>query len=145
MFFLKALPTLQMVSAYTGSEEDAEIISSALVMMRKASLLIRDVEKYFAEHGLSQLKFLILIVIDREPGRDSLRHSEIAERLDVSKPVLHRTVKTLVEMGFLQQTADETDRRAEHLSVTDAGAARLSAVLPGYFDLIRTYMAKTSV
>ncbi len=126
-----------MVSAYTGSSKDAEVISSALAMMRHASLMIREIEKYFAANDLSQLKFLVLIVIDREPGRNSLRHGEIADRLDVSKPVLHRTIKALTETGLLRRRTDKSDKRIEHLSLTKAGSEKLDAILPGYFDLIR--------
>ena len=62
--------------------------------------MIRKLERYFAGHGLSQLKFHVMIVIDREPEHDSLRQSDIAERIDVSKPVLHRTIGALVDAGL---------------------------------------------
>lgn len=142
MFFLRALPDAATVEGYTGRPDTAETVCAALSMMRRASLLIRRLEKYFARHGLSQLKFLILIVIDREPDRESLRLAEIAERIDVSKPVLHRTIKALTASGLLVAKTDETDRRAEQIFLTPEGRRMLAAILPGYFTEIETFMGE---
>ena len=90
MFFLKELPTKAMLDKYTGdlTSDEKTSITEALGIMRQASLLVRNIETYFSSHDLSQLRFLILIVIDREPDRTSLYAHEIASRLDVSRPVL---------------------------------------------------------
>lgn len=142
MFFLKALPTLDMIEGYvqTLKTGDSKQIASALLMMREASLLVRQIDAYFAAHHLSQLKFLILVVIDREPQKTALRQSEILERLDVSKPVLHRTVNALLKDGLLQQADDPNDRRAALLSLTARGSQRLLDVLPGYFEIISEFI-----
>jgi DNA-binding MarR family transcriptional regulator len=88
------------------------------------------------------LKFHILIVIDREPETDSLRQSEINQRLDVSKPVLHRTVASLLDEGLLVRSEDTEDSRAHRLALTDAGKAMLAAILLGYFETISDFMKK---
>ena len=68
MFFLKELPSRRIIESYTGGRAgvDGGAVERALRMMRNASLLIRALEAYFSEHRLSQLRFLVLIVIDRE-------------------------------------------------------------------------------
>lgn len=138
MFFLKDLPTHEMVERYAGDYDAArpDDVLSTLTRMREASLLLRRLETYFAEHGLSQLRFLIMIVIDREPERDELSLSELAERLDVSRPVLTRTVKSLDEEGLIALCGSETDRRRKTLSLTGAGKERLRALLPDYFRIL---------
>ncbi|MEO1137921.1 MAG: MarR family transcriptional regulator [Pseudomonadota bacterium] len=140
MFFLRALPDLDMISRYSKRPETARTIRDALVMLRDASVLLRCIDRYFAGHGLSQLQFLILVVIDREPERTSLRQSEIGERLDVSKPVLHRTTKTLIKAGLLRSDPDKEDGRAEQLTLTPQAAHKLQEVIPGYFRLIADFM-----
>ena len=111
MFFLKELPTRRMIDAYTARHEGVEsaVVSDALAMMRRASLLIRELDRYFAEHDLSQIRFLVLIVIDREEDRDSLSPLEISRRIDVSKPVTTRTLKGMVEDGLIEMRDDESD------------------------------------
>ena len=138
MFFLAELPTRQMIDSYANrfAPGHGEVIGEMLVLLRQASTLIRQLDAYFAAHDLSQLKFLILIVIDREPDRDWLSLSEIAGRLDVSRPVVSRTVRALVEGELLSERPEPTDKRSSQLHITLKARARLEAVLPGYFEII---------
>ncbi|MGH1406067.1 MAG: MarR family winged helix-turn-helix transcriptional regulator [Rhodomicrobiaceae bacterium] len=109
-------------------------------MMREASQLIRLVDAYFSSHNLSQLKFLILVVIDREPDIESLRQSEINRRLDVSKPVLNRSVSSLLETGLLKRIEDKEDSRAYKLGLTEKGKKTLDKIMPEYFKIISEFM-----
>ncbi len=142
MFFLKELPTRQMIEAYAPVHgADASKVEAALLLMRRASLLIRRLETYFSRHDLSQLRFLILMVIDREPARNSLTVGEITERLDVAGPIVTRTLKTMIDDGLVEIDQDIKDRRTRHVSLSSLGKERLAAVLPGYFELIADEMA----
>ncbi|MGB3469273.1 MAG: MarR family transcriptional regulator [Erythrobacter sp.] len=138
MFFLKELPGRHMVEGYAARFDnvDPDTVLGALELMRSASLLIRELEAYFAGHDLSQLRFLTLILIDREPKRTSLTASEIAERLDVSRPVVTRTLKSLERSGLIAIASDEEDGRSKKVSLSAAGSATLEAVLPGYFAIL---------
>ena len=138
MFFLKQLPSTQMVEGYAARFDDVvpDRVLGALGLMRDASLLIRELEAYFASHDLSQLRFLTLILIDREPTRESLQASEIAERLDVSRPVVTRTLKALEGSALLSSAGNPDDARSRMLSLTPEGRRKLEAVLPGYFAIL---------
>lgn len=131
-----------MIDGYVSSTGvgNTDVVAQALSMMRAASQLGRLLDAYFNAHNLSQLKFLILVVIDREPETDSLRQSEINQRLDVSKPVLHRTVSSLLDAGLLVRSEDSADSRAHRLALTDSGKTVLKTVLPGYFEAISDFM-----
>lgn len=144
MFFLKELPTQAMVEQYTknNGELNSTTILDALTIMRRASLLVREIESYFTKFELSQLKFLIMIVIDREPNASSLSPNEIATRLDVSKPVLTRALKTLIECELLSSTEDDIDKRVKKISLTKTGHELLQQILPGYFSLITEMMER---
>lgn len=142
MFFLRELPTRMMIDGYVSASGvgNTDVVANALSMMRAASQLGRLLDAYFSGYGLSQLKFHILIVIDREPETDRLRQSEINQRLDVSKPVLHRTVSSMLDIALLIRTEDVEDSRAHQLALTDAGKAMLKTILPGYFEVISDFM-----
>lgn len=144
MFFLRELPTRMMIDGYVSvtGVGDVDAVVQALSMMREASQLVRQLDAFFNSHGLSQLKFHILIVIDREPDTDSLRQSEINQRLDISKPVLNRTVTALLKEGLLKRRDDPEDSRAHLLALTDKGKTVLAAILPGYFETISDFMGK---
>lgn len=138
MFFLKDLPTQKMLERYAANHPEMNIAKTqdALSLMRKASLLIRKLEAYFASHGLSQTRFLILIVLDREPDHTHLTLSDLVQRLDVSKPVITQTLKTLQADGYVSIETDLIDRRHKHVQLSDKGHHKLKEILPGYFALI---------
>jgi len=146
MFFLRELPTEMMIDGYVSKigVGDVDTVSRALSMMRDASQLGRLLDAYFASHNLSVLKFHILMVIDREPDVDSLRQSEINQRLDVSKPVLHRTVASLLKEGLLVRSDDPADSRTHRLALTHQGQTVLADVLPGHFETISNFMKEKS-
>ena len=138
MFFLKKLPSQQMVEGYASryATLDSEACIFALSTMRRASLMVRRLEAYFAEHDLSQLRFLILIVIDREPKRQSLTITEIIDRLDVSKPVMTRTLARLKSDNLIAIDGGLDDGRSKSVRLTQTGRSKLEAVLPEYFSLL---------
>ena len=144
MFFLKELPTRQMLQNYGARypEMDVGAVDGALRLLRRASLLMRELEAHFAARGTSQTRFLTMIVIDREPEQFGLLPSEIADRLDVSRPVVTDTIKALERAGMLRSARTAEDGRAKRVSLTLEGRASLADLLPGYFALIADFMAR---
>ncbi|MEX0370369.1 MAG: MarR family winged helix-turn-helix transcriptional regulator [Tateyamaria sp.] len=139
MFFLKDLPSTEMIEAVTADvpDVDAQHVQTVLSHLRSASVLMRDIEAYLRGHGLSQTQFLAMMMIVREPDRTSLSAAEIARRLDVSKPVLSKALGTLMDKRLLQIAHTQpADQRQTQLSLTDQGETAFSQVLPGYFALL---------
>lgn len=131
-----------MVDGYAKriGDVDTRKVLGALRVMRNGSLIIRELEAYFAQSDLSQLRFLAMIIIDREPDRDFLAASEIAERLDVSRPVVTRTLQSLEKLGMIAITCNKSDARSRNVSLTHAGQTKLYEVLPGYFQILQHTM-----
>jgi len=140
MFFLKELPTQHMVAGYLGDSDAARAddVLTVLHRLRAASLLIRRLDDYFQSHDLSQLRFLILVVIDREPEHKALTPSEIARRLDVSKPVLSRTLERLTRDAMIAFEPGRADTRKKEYRLLPAGQDKLSSVMQGYLEIITT-------
>lgn len=136
MFLLKELPSDEMMSAYARRyrEMDKAATRRALETLQSASFLLRDLEQLFSRHGLSQTRFLILIVLEREGGR--LTGREIRDRIDISRPVLTTTLKGLKRQGYIGLDAVETDARAVEAVLLEAGRAKLAELLPEYFTLV---------
>ena len=142
MFFLKSLPSTDMIRGFLDQHSgvSADNIQDALILMRRASVLVREIEQYFAKHGLSQLRYLILIVIAREPQRDSLRIHEIIDRVDVSKPVMTRTLAAMQKDGLITLSDDPEDGRGKIVTPTQTAADMLTNLLPGYFEILNAHM-----
>lgn len=136
MFLLKELPSDEIMSAYARRyrEMDKAATRRALEMLQSASFLLRDLEKLFSQHGLSQTRFLILIVLEREGGR--LTGRQIRDRIDISRPVLTTTLKGLKREGCIGLDEVEQDARAVEAVLLEAGRAKLTALLPAYFTLV---------
>ncbi|MBL45493.1 MAG: hypothetical protein CMN71_12475 [Sphingomonadaceae bacterium] len=75
-------------------------------------------------------------MIDREPERSSLTASEIADRLDVSKPMVTRTLRSLEEAALVEVSSSSSDGRSREVSATRAGQEKFEACLPGYFAIL---------
>ena len=148
MFFLKELPSRQTLEAYHAHYPAMNVdnVEAALMMLKTASLLMRELDAYFASHDLSQLRYLILVVLDRETIRDKtsagLMASEIAEKLDVSRPVMTRTLQTMINDEQLEMRADDRDARAKLIRLSNKGRKQLHALLPAYYQLIDDFMEK---
>lgn len=142
MFFLKELPSLETLERYHERfpAMRPEVVADALLLMKKGSLLIRRLDEYFAGQGFSQLRYLILVVIDRQPDREEMTVTELAANLDVSKPVMTRTLKSLAEDGYIDIAVDERDRRVKLVRLTKAARDKLEAILPGYYETIQSAM-----
>ncbi len=142
MFFLKDLPSKKILSHYAERfvDMDVDVTMQALIMMRSASKLIRRIDNYFTEHGLSQTRFLILIVLDREIEKKSLSITEIVERLDVSKSIITNTLKSLEQQGFLAMKECSHDKRSKKVKIMARGRKKLEEVLPGYYQVINKTM-----
>ncbi len=70
---------------------------------------------------LSPLQSHILIELNRQPAGGT----ELAARLCVDKASMSRTLRTLVETGYLVKESSDQDGRASTFSLTDAGRERL--------------------
>ncbi|MGB3223648.1 MAG: MarR family transcriptional regulator [Desulforhopalus sp.] len=142
MFFLKELPSRQMLDAYKERfpQMYVEEVEAALNLLRRASVLLRLIEAYFTEHGLSQTRFLILVVLDRELEHDGLQAKGIADKLDISRPIITNTLKSMKEDGLLTIRAHAEDGRAKCIMLTDLGREKLYAVLPEYYSIIHDFM-----
>lgn len=144
MFLLTDLPTREMIAQYQDEYPilEPDIMLDALSMLREASLLLRSLENYFSRHDLSQTRYLILILLDRELKQDGLLSSDLAQKLDLSKAVISKTVTTLIEQGFITAHPCSQDKRAKWLRLSEKGQAKLREVLPGYYELIQKFMKK---
>jgi DNA-binding MarR family transcriptional regulator len=134
MFFLEDLPSAQTLKGFAARFPEMEIDTTAacLRLLRVASHLLRDLETYFASHGLSQARFLVLVVIERSPDK-RLMPVEIAKQLGISKKNTARVLTFMEEDGLVHRTSHESDGRASIVAATAKGAKLLADTMPGYY------------
>lgn len=143
MFFLKELPTKETIEKYKERfpQMNTQAVDDALKMLRRASLLLRELEAYFSSHGLSQSRFLAMIILDREHNDKGLSAKTLAGRLDISKPVVTNTLKSLEKDKYIIVMKNNMDGRAKWIKLTESGRQKLDDLLPGYFSIIDNAMS----
>lgn len=88
---------------------------------------------------------------DMEPGaygllaalqrKGTLRLTDLAAEIGVGKPSVSRQVKMLEDLGVLTKIADPEDRRAQSITLTEAGARQLASAQASRQHIFRELLA----
>lgn len=100
--------------------------------------LTERMQPVFTAAGLSEIDFETLIRLGRSP-RQALRMSDLAAQTGLSTSGVTRVVDRLERDGLVAREACMSDRRASYAVITEAGLARLTAVLPQHLEDIETW------
>jgi MarR family transcriptional regulator, 2-MHQ and catechol-resistance regulon repressor len=122
----------------TGALDDPRLTVAGLLAETWVGFAGR-IAVQLAEHGLDGAEFEVLIRLARSPGT-SLRMSDLAAQTSLTSSGITRLIDRLVAAGSVRREACTTDRRTTYAVITDQGAARLDAALPGHVDLIERWL-----
>ena len=101
---------------------------------RFVTLSLRKLEVTLNEHGLSVGEFDVLSALRRSGTPFTLRPSELAERVMVSRAGMTSRVDKLEENGFVERRRDPDDRRSEPIMLTKAGRRLVDGALVALLD-----------
>jgi len=79
-----------------------------------------DPDALLARYGFGRAHHRVLHFVDRNPG---LTVADLLDILKITKQSLGRVLKSLVDLGFIEQTPGAADRRQRLLSTTPKGRA----------------------
>ena len=145
MFYLKDLPTDRTLGEFAKRypELDPSALKTCVVLLRTGSDLLTAFETFLGKHGLSQGRFLTLIVMNRTPDEE-INPSSLAEKVGVTRATMTGLLDGLEKNSLLERVAHPEDRRKLGIRLTKKGRQLLDKMLPGYYDHIRKLMAKLS-
>lgn len=92
--------------------------------------------------GLSRAEFVVIYSLAM---MDGVTASEIAASTAFPKNTLSRAVNRIADLGLIQRSADETDRRQQILTLTAAGRALYEEALPRFVALEEEMLAPLSL
>jgi DNA-binding MarR family transcriptional regulator len=134
MFFLKDLPTdisLQEFSRrYPNMNPSA--LKTCTELMRTGSDLLAAFETVLGKYGLSQGRFLVLIVMNRTPDK-KINPSSLAAKLGVKKATMTGLLDGLEKDNLVERVSDPGDRRKIGVRLTANGRQLLDEMLPDYY------------
>lgn len=92
--------------------------------------------------GLSRAEFVVIYSLAM---MDGVTASEIAASTAFPKNTLSRAVNRIADLGLIQRSADESDRRQQILTLTPAGRALYEEALPRFVALEEEMLAPLSL
>ncbi|MEV7600861.1 MarR family transcriptional regulator [Kitasatospora sp. NPDC089797] len=102
-----------------------------------SNLLNRRLERQLKDDsGLSHQQYEILVHLSAAPG-DSLRMTELADKLVTSKSGLTYQVTQLERMGLVGRRSCPSDVRGVIAELTDQGREMIRQAAPGHVALVR--------
>jgi len=145
MFYLKDLPTDRTLGEFAKRYPDLDpsALKTCVVLLRTGSDLLTAFETILGKHGLSQGRFLTLIVLNRTPNK-AINPSTLAEKVGVKRATMTGLLDGLEGKGLIERAAHPEDRRKLGILLTKKGRQLLDKMLPGYYSRIAKLMVKLS-
>ncbi|MEV0384448.1 MarR family transcriptional regulator [Nonomuraea sp. NPDC050643] len=119
---------------------DATEMAAWRAFLSTSHLLERRIEEQLkAAAGLTHPQYEILVRLADAPER-SMRMTELARGVVVSKSALTYQVGQLEKAGLVERTTCPSDDRGVLAVLTDEGVRCLRRVAPGHVQVVRSYL-----
>lgn len=146
---LKELPRYECLAeaAQEFPDLDPTTCEAFLHLIRAGDDLWRSMGNHFAGHGITQGRFMILmLLLDKKHGGcpRARTPAELAECAQVSRATITGLLDTLERDGFVRREPDANDRRMVTVNLTKSGERFMHELLPRHFRLISALMAALS-
>lgn len=96
-----------------------------LALMRIGTRMVTGFDQRFAEHGLTQAQFRVLLAVHFTGGDEGIAPSALADHLLIERATVSLLETRLVKHGLLQRLPDPLTRRSHRLRLTPAGGQML--------------------
>jgi DNA-binding MarR family transcriptional regulator len=145
MFYLRDLPKYEALRqrAARYPEIDPRAFEAFLVLMRVGSDLLDGLEAYLASKGMSQGKFTILMLLNRDPDV-GVSPSDLADRSGVTRATITGLLDGLSREKLVSREDDTGDRRKAVVRLTSRGRKLLDNILPEYYRHVAELMGGLS-
>ena len=145
MFFLMDQPSQKEFEHLSSRYEKMDIDStrSMVRLLRVGSDLLAGFEKLLGTYHLSQGRFLILVIMNRNPD-SSITPSALARKVGVTRATMTGLIKSLEKDNLISKVADDLDRRQLFLTLTPKGIRVLESILPDYYAKVANVMSYLS-
>jgi DNA-binding MarR family transcriptional regulator len=111
--------------------------------MRVGSDLLDGLEAYLASKGMSQGKFTILMLLNRDPDT-GVSPSDLADRSGVTRATITGLLDGLSREKLVSREDDTGDRRKAVVRLTTRGRKTLDGILPEYYRHVAELMGGLS-
>lgn len=127
---------------------DATACAVVLDLLRTGDEVFRVVDDHFAAHGLSEGRFTVLMLLNRNrlmQGGGALKGTTPAELADfagVTRATITGLVDTLEKDGLVIRKPDAQDRRMMNVEMTEKGITLLESMVPEHFRRVASIIGQ---
>lgn len=138
-------PSLKLIEAgYGGKDIDALDVADCMQLLRVSKHLLGFFHQKFSELEISPGKYSILLELLALKSTTTMKPSELASKLGVSRAAITGLIDGLVKQGYVERTHDESDRRQISIALSTNGRAFITELLPDQFTLMASIMTPLS-
>ena len=146
MFYMKELPSEEdfrpLVPEY--SSLDTSSVMLFYLFLQVGSDMLTAFETYLADHGISQGRFTVLLLLLRSQvrrnGAGGLSPSELARQAGVTRATMTGLMKGLQRDGLIERSGHDGDGRKVIVRLTPRGKESLHIIFPAYYSRIAELM-----
>jgi len=144
-FLLKDFPRYECLleASKLFPDLDPSACEAFMHLLRTSDDVSRAMATLASEHGISQGRFVVLLLLMRQQFQkegNSLTPAELAEKSNVTRATITGLVDTLERDGFVRREPDPKDRRMMSVILTESGEAFMQRYLPVHFRRITELM-----
>jgi DNA-binding MarR family transcriptional regulator len=145
MLYLRDLPKYEAIERRASRYPDIDPASvvSYLVLLRVASDVMDAMETYLARHDLSQGRFTVLALLNRDPTTP-MSPSDLATRSGVTRATMTGLLDGLEREKLVRRKLDTADRRMLLIELTPGGRKMLDEICPDFYRRIAKVMGQLS-
>jgi DNA-binding MarR family transcriptional regulator len=130
----KDIPKHEALKAHAARYPDLDVsaVEACIALVRVAGEMITAFGEHFARHGTSQGRFIILVLLNRDPDR-SLSPSALADMSSVTRATITGLLDGLESEGLVKRVPTAADRRSHSICLTAKGKRFMNKMLPDHF------------
>ena len=118
-----------MSTHFTGSRAELRTLDTFIKLTRCANSVLARLS---AQNTIGDLTYSQFAVLEALYHLGSLTQGEVGSKILKSTSNITTVIDNLERAGLVRRERDEKDRRVIHIHLTEAGSAKLEAVLPGH-------------
>src|SRR3954463_269588 len=145
MFLLRDLPKYESIRQQSERypQIDPRAVEAFLILWRTATDTLSAFESFLGKHGMSQGKFTVLMILNRNPDQ-GVNPSELADRAGVTRATMTGLLDGLEREKLITRQGDRIDRRRAVVRLSATAREFLDAMLPGYYVRLHELMGDLS-
>jgi DNA-binding MarR family transcriptional regulator len=141
----KDIPKHEALKAHAARYPDLDpsAVEACIALIRVAGEMISGFGEHFARHGTSQGRFIILVLLNRDPDK-GLSPSELADMSSVTRATVTGLLDGLESDGLVRRAHTASDRRSHTICLTAKGKRFMNRMLPDHFRRMAGLMGNLS-